>query len=301
MKFSLIIDNSGDHIEFDVVNNSDILEYFIAKCQEKNSNSFTDNRSVADNIDRYLCELHNSLSLTNTVMFKLCGLRFKENTNLLDYLDQTFLNKQHEQWVLSQYQEIDIDRLRFSEDKETSKLGWKLHDLYPDDIRKIKLAEAMVKLGYIYPYEEVNMTVHRLENYFSRNIEYKSDIKWQVFENPFRDTLISNNDVVNFSFGYTYVGRQYYNKWQFYDTTLSCVDHFNDATLEYAFQINLDRPQTILYSPEFLKWCDQNQVSPITVQIPIANAVDIEKNLKYYRTLLYTNSQAGNRARIAIH
>ncbi len=159
----------------------------------------------------------------------------------------------------------------------------------------------MIKLGYIYPYEEVNLTVHRLERYFAKDIEYKSDTKWQVFDNPFSSTMVSNNDVVNFSFGYTYVGRQYYNKWQFYDTNLSCVDHYNYETLEYAFQLNLDRPQTIPYSKEFLEWCTQHQVLPITTQIPIANAVDINKHLKYYRILLYTNSRASNRARLVIH
>lgn len=301
MKFSLVFENSNDSIKFDVVYNGDILEYFVNQSVEKTSNSFTDNGIVSNTVDRLLNELHNSLSLTNSVMSDLCGLRFKENNDRLDYLDQTFLNKQHEQWVLSQQREIDIDQLRFSQNSAVSRLGWKLHDNYPDEIRKIKLAEAMAKLGYIFPYEEVNLTVHRLESYFTRNIEYKSDIKWQVFDNPFLDTMISNNDVVNFSFGYTYVGRQYYNKWQYYDTNLSCADHYNYETLEHAFQINLDRPQTIPYSKEFLAWCDKKQVPATSTQIPIGNVVDIEKNLKYYRTVLYKNSRHNNRARIVIH
>jgi hypothetical protein len=301
MKFSLVFDKSGNHIEFDVINNSDLLEYFVSKCNENNCNLFTDGSEISKNVDILLNELHNALSLTNSIMPDLCGLHFQENNNRLDYFDQKFLNKQHEQWVLSQLQEINIDQLRFSENAEVSKIGWRLHELYPDEIRKIKLAEAMIKLGYIYPYEEVNMTVHRLESYFAKNIEYKSDAKWQVFDNPFQSTMISNNDVVNFSFGYTYVGRQYYNKWQYYDTDLSCKDYYNYETLEYAFQLNLDRPQTIPYSKEFLEWCDRHQVPRITTQIPIANAVDIDKNLKYYRTLLYTNSRTGNRARLEIH
>lgn len=301
MKFSLIFENSGDYIDFDVVHNGDILEYFVASTNEQNCNAFTDDRVVCKDVDRLLNELHNALSLTNSVMTTLCGIRFPENDDRLDYLDQAFLNKQHEQWVFSQYQEIDIDQLRFSDNKTASELGWRLHNLYPDDIRKIKLAEALTKLGYIFPYEEVNLTVHRLERYFAKNIEYKADKKWQVFENPFRNTMISNNDVVNFSFGYTYVGRQYYNKWQFYDTDIDCTDHYNYETLEFAFQVNLDRPQTIPYSEEFQKWCQEHNVPMITTQIPIANVVDINRNIKHYRTILYKNSRSGNRARISIY
>ena len=301
MKFSLVFNQSGDEILFETVYNADILEYFVEQSNKNSCNSFTDDHSIANSVGRLLNELHNALSLTNSVSYNLCGIKFSENNNRLDYLDQHFLNRQHEQWVLSQNQEIDIDKLRFSIDKEASRLGWKLHDQYPDDVKKIRFAEAMKKLGYIFPYEEVNMTVHRLEGYFSKDIEFKSDLKWKVFENPFKDTMISNNDVVNFRFGYTYVGRQYYNKWQYYDTDLECTDHYNYETLEYAFQINLDRPQTVPYSKEFLDWCQLRGVPPISTQIPIANMVDLERNLKHYRTILYKNSVAGNRASIKIH
>lgn len=300
MKFSLIFENSKDSIDFDTVYNADLLQYFVSTAQEKNSNSFGDDGKVARTVDGLLNDIHNSLSLTNSVMFDLASIKFTEQDNRFGYLDQTVLNKQHEHWVFSQEKIIDIDQLRFSTNAVASKLGWKLHDLYPDDIRHVKLAEAMQKLGYIFPYEEVNMTLHRLESFYARNIEYKADNKWQVFDNPYKDTMISNNDVVNFSFGYTYVGRQYYNKWQFYDTNLNCKDHYNYETLEFAFQVNLDRPQTIPYSKEFLSWCDEQGVPPISTQIPIANAVDIEHNLKYYRSILYKNSRAGNKASISI-
>jgi len=301
MKFSLVFDNTGDSIAFDILYNHDILQYFVSQVQQKNCNSFTDEADISRSIDRYLDDIHHALTVTNSVMSDLCGSRFDEKNNRLDYLDQQFLNQQHEQWVLSQRNEINIEDLRFSSNLKTSRLGWRLHEQYPDHIRQIKLAEAMKKLGYIFPYEEVNMTVHRLEQFFAGNIEFKSDQKWQVFDNPFQKTMISNNDIVNFGFAYTYVGRQYYNKWQFWDTDLKCEDHYNYETFELAFQINLDRPQTIPYSQEFLTWCKNLDVTPITTKIPIANAVDLEHNLKHYRTLLYHNSKAGNRASIHLH
>lgn len=301
MKFSLIFDRTGDEISFDVMYNHDLMEYFVERADQHQANSFTDAGEISRSVAGYLDDIHHALTLTNSVVGDLCGMRFEEKHDRRDYLDQQFLNRQHEQWVLSQSHEIDVDTLRFSANQQTSKLGWRLHEQYPDHIRRIKLAEAMIKLGYIHPYEELNMTVHRLETFFARPIEFKSDIKWQVFENPYKATMISCNDRVNFAFGYTFVGRQYYDRWQYFDSQLQFKDHYNYETLEYAFQINLDRPQTIPYSREFLAWCQKHQVPAITTQIPIANAVDLERNLKHYRVMLYENSLQGNRARLKIH
>ena len=301
MKLNLIFENTNDSIEFDIVYNSDILEHVVAKSNADGCNSYSDDGNISSSVDRYLNQLHNAVTLTNSVMPRLCHQKFAEHTDLLEYLDQKFLNRQHEQWVLSQQNIVDIDKLRFSQDKTVSQLGWTLHDLYPDEIRQIRLAEAMKKLGFIFPYEEVNMTVHRLEHFFTKDIEFKAQSKWQVFDNPFQNTMISNNDVVNLSFGYTYDGRQFYNKWQFWDTDLEFVDHYNYETLEYAFQLNLDRPQTIPYSKEFINWQQQKGVKAIATQIPIANIIDLGKNLKYYRTMLYKNSKANNRATLLLH
>ena len=301
MKFSLVFENSNDILEFDVVSNADILEHLIQQSNTNHCNAFTDDNQIFKQVNKHLNEMNTAVGLTNSIMSNLSKIRFKENTDLLENFDQKFLNQQHEQWVFSQQQLINIDELRFSTNLEISRLGWKLHELYPDEIRSIRLAEAMIKLGFIFPYEEVNMTIHRLEESFTENIEFKSDLKWQVFDNPFLDRMVSNNDIVNFNLGYTYVGRQFYNKWQFWDSNLECADHYNYETLEYAFQLNLARPQTIPYSKEFIEWCQLKQIPPITTQIPIANLVDIEKNLKYYRTILYKNSKVKNRAKLVIH
>lgn len=299
MKFNLVFDNTNDVVPFEVVHNHDMIKWYINQATREGHNSF-DAPTVASHCDQLLNQLHWSLSKTNEVLWLLCGQTLPENHNLLNYLDQEFLNRQHDVWVKSQSLVIDIDQLRHSEDVRQAKLGNMLHCAYPDSTRKIKLAQAMTKLGYIFPYEEVNLTVHRLESFFANNIEFKSDAKWQVFDNPYRSGMTSNNDVVNFGFGYTYVGRQYYNKWKYFDTDLACTDHYNYETLEWAFQINLDRPETVAYSPEFLAWCDRHTVPPMTTQIPIANVIDLDQNLHYYRTVLYKNSQQKNKAKLTI-
>ena len=150
--------------------------------------------------------------------------------------------------------------------------------------------------------EEINKTVHSLENIFSKNREYSGINKWADlgFENPFVDTMISNLDRVNFSFGYTYVGRQYYNKWQNWDTNLECKDHYNYERLEWSFNLNLDRPQTNDWSPEFIQWTKKTNARPIATQLPIANVIDLEKDLTGYRKMLYRNAKQHNAATLIL-
>jgi hypothetical protein len=300
MKFNLVFDNTNDYIPFEVKYNHKLFEWFVAHADQTGNNSFGDSEKTYTNCNQLLNQLHWSLCKTNEVLWPLYKSTFPQSDVLTDYLDQQFLNRQHELWVKSQYHNILIDQLRCSENIDKNKIGNALHELYPDNIRTVKLAEAMTKLGYIYAYEEVNLTVHRLESFFAKDIEYKADKKWQVFDNPFVNSIESNNSVVNFSFGYTYVGRQYYNKWKCFDTNLDCSDHYNYETLEWAFQLNLGRPETIDYSPEFVQWCKQRGVPALTTQLPIANVVDLEENLHYYRTMLYKNSQQKNKAKLKI-
>ena len=302
MKFSLVFENSGDSIPFTTVANDELFEFFVDKSNNDSANLFSNNRKLANTVNKRLTELHWAISKTNEVLYSLTGKSFKQQNRLDDYLNQNFLNETHANWVFSQYDIVDIDRLRFSSDHNLASIGNKLHELYPNEIRKIKTAEAMEKLGYLYPYEEVNMGVHRLESSFNQdNLEFSSKYKWNVFDNPFTKNMISNNDVVNFSFGYTYVGRQYYNKFEYFDDALNYKDHYNYETLEYSFQLNLKKPQTIPYSKEFLEWAQQNNAKLITTQIPIANIDNLPNKLFDYRQLLYRNSRDNNQATIILH
>jgi len=294
MRFNLVYKNSDDTIEFETKYNSELIHWFIEQANQKNYNNFLVSNTIANQIDKRISHCHWALSKTNEVLYDLIGVVFPENTNLLDYLNQDFLNTQHKNWVFSQIKTVDIDKLRLSENKSQAALGWKLHDIYPDEIRHPILADVLAHLGFVYAYEEVNMSVHEIEKLFTRNIEFKSDAKWNIIDNPFKDTFISNNDIVNFSFGYTFVGRQYYDKWHNWDTNLLNNDHYNYETLEWAFQVNLDRPQTIPYSREFLQWCEDKNVPAITEQIPVANIVNLEDNLHNYRRILYQNAKQNN-------
>ena len=300
MKFFLVFENSSDSIPFEVKYNHELFEFFVDKSNNESQNLFSDNRELYKDIDVKISHLHWAISKTNESLFDLINESFSQQTNLDDYLDQQFLNKLHSDWVFTHKHTINIDELRFSDNLHKARLGSILHELYPDEIQNINLAPALEKLGYIFPFREVNMGIHRLEGAFT-NIEFYSDQKWEVFSNPFVDSVVTNNDVINFSFGYTYVGRQYYNKFRYFDSKLACPDNYNYETLEFAFQLNLSRPETIPFSKESIEWANSQNVRLVAEQIPFANVIDLESNLADYRKILYRNSRDNNKAKIILN
>jgi hypothetical protein len=301
MKFSLVFENSGDTIPFETVANEELLEFFVNHANNQEQNSFSNNYCLSNTVLKRVAELQTALSLTNEVMYDLVGQNFKQPESAGELLNQDFLNQQHAKWVKSQQLTVPVHELRFSSQTGTARLGQKLHDLYPDDITEVKLAEAMTKLGYIFPYEEVNMTVHRLERVFTKeNLIYDADGKWMVFDNPFVDTIVSNPSTVNFSFGYTYVGRQSYDKFEHFDIDLKFDDHYNFEVLEFSFAVSLQNPETKQFSPEFLSWCNRHKIKPVATQIPIGNIPDLHKRLHDYRKILFRNSKNNNRASLVL-
>jgi hypothetical protein len=147
MKFSLVFDKSGDCLPFEVVSNHELFEFFVDQANQKHQNSFSNNQTLFKNVDKHVTHLHWAISKTNEVLYNLIGKSFDQHTDLEKYLDQKFLNKTHSDWVFSQVEDVDIDRLRYSTVSNTAKLGNQLHDCYPDEIRVVKTAPAMEKLG----------------------------------------------------------------------------------------------------------------------------------------------------------
>ena len=302
MKFFLVFDNSGDTLPFKVTHNHKLFEFFVDQANAQSQNLFSNNQSLYNKLDKGITRLHWSISKTNEVLYSLIKKSFDQHTDLENYLDQNFLNKIHSDWVFSQSDQIDIDSLRFSSNASEARLGSVLHEMYPDEIRKVNIAPIMEKLGYIFPYQEVNLAIHDIESSFNtQQLEFSADGKWNVFDNPFVNSIVSTNDVVNFSFGYTYVGRQYYNKFEYFDDELAYPDHYNYEKLEFAFQLNLHKPQTIPFSKEATEWATAHNVPLISTQLPIANIPDLSKNLFEYRKILFRNSRDNNQARLILH
>lgn len=303
MKFDLVFDRSGDVLPFEVKYNYQLLQHFVDHANNSEQNSFAVDELVQKEIDQKLTHLHWAICKVNEILSDLIGVTIDQHSNLEQYLDQNLLNKIHCDWALSQTRSVDIDQLRHSAKSSQAKLGNVLHDCYPDHIRHPMIAPVLEKLGYIYAYEEVNMAVHRLEHLFTNKmlLEFKAQDKWKVFDNPCLDSFVTNNDLVNFSFGYTYVGRQLYNKFRFFDSQLQYQDHYNYETLELAFQMSLARPETVPFSAEAQAWAEQQGVKLVAEQIPIGNLIDLDQNLFEYRKIIYRNSRDKNKAKIILH
>ena len=297
MKFNLVFETSGDCIPFEIKYNQDLFEYFLFQVESNNQNSFGVEENFAHNVNDKIENVYQSIVKTQKIIQDLTNKTIPCHTDTIRYLDQDYLNRVHCEWALSQAQKVNIDQLRNSQIESVKRIGDLLHNMYSDEIRIISVAEAMHKLGLIVPYEEINVGIHRLEDSFSL-IEFKADQKWEVFNNACIDTMITNNDKVNFSFGYTYVGRQYYNKFRFFDTSLQYQDHYNYETLEFAFQISLQQPETIPFSKEALSWAKSKNIKLTAEQIPIGNIIDLDEKLFDYRKILYNNIKQCNKAKL---
>lgn len=293
MKFSLTFNQTGDSIPFEVVENQKLFEYFVDTVNTKSINLFNVSTDIIQNLNKKLYDIDFNIDKTNEVFRDLTGESINKKSDILDYLDQSVLNKLHADWVKTQCIQVNVDTLRHSNDINTARLGELLHHATPDDIRVLSVADALAKLNCLYYYEEINLSVHRLETILKNNIEFSSVDKWKIFDNPFVNSMITNNGGCNFGFGYTYLGRQNYDKFLNFDDDLSCDDFYNFETLEFSFTVNLGKQQTIPFSKEFLQWSKNNNVKPVGLQVPIGNIVDLNKNLHEYRKILYKNINNG--------
>lgn len=298
MDFYLKFELSDDVIPFQTVKNESLIKWFIEKANTAEFNNFKVDEGWVNDVTREISTLGKNLLDCQDVLSYL-GIHFdiKEDPSL--WLDQDYLNELHSEWVKSQDQMINIDDLRRSVTSEIKSLGEKLHDMYPDDIRVIRLAEAMEKIGLIEQYEDINMSVHRLEKLLRDPIDFASMDRYGIFDNEKFDETEFNDDRTNFSFSYTYLGRQNHDKWVNFDDGTN-NDYYNFEKLEQTFNIGLCQPETRPFSPEFIKWCREKGLRPIGETVAIANIPDLQKNLFFYRKMLYNNGKAGNRASLTL-
>lgn len=299
MKLQLSFETSGDVLEYDVIHNHELLEYFVEQCNTSGNNKFFEAESRSSLISTNLAKLHWAIVKSNEVLPHVIGKKFDQKEELCDYFDQEFLNALHSEWVFSHYNTVDIDAMRQSSNSSVASIGSRLHEIYPDEIRYPDVAPALEKLGYLFPFQSVNSSIHDLESSFKR-IEMSSRDKWKVFDNPFFETMYSANDITNFQLQYTYVGRQNHDKFLNFDDKLHNQDFYNYEQLEYSFHLNLDRPQTIPFSQEFNTWAEERGVRKITDNLPIANLPNITERLQEYRTIMYNNFKDGNAASLYI-
>lgn len=301
MKFQLVFENSGDSIPFVVIENHELFEYFLDQLEKNSENKFISLGDVVTTYDRLSSDIDSDIHIVNQYLPHLIGKSFDQLPSLDDYTDQEFLLKSHAEWAFSQRLTLDIDEIRSSTNPETARVGSLLHDMYPDEIRKIRLAEALTKLGVIDEYERINMGCHWIENLLRKNIPFYTKDQYTVFDNPFVKTMVTNNGETNFNIAATYLGRKYYDQFICFNDEGKYTDHYNFERLEYAFDLNLCKPQRLPFSPEFLEWCKERGVPAVGDQIPVGNIEDISYNTVFkYSKIILRNIRYKNKVSIEL-
>ena len=69
MKFSLVFENSGDTIPFTVIANEDLFEFFVATVNANVQNSFSNKKTLANELNKKLTHLHWAISKSNEVLY----------------------------------------------------------------------------------------------------------------------------------------------------------------------------------------------------------------------------------------
>ena len=297
MYFCLAFEYSGDVLSFESVN-SEILEYYVDRLNQHKINHFQISNLTGETIQQAI----NTLDLI-IQKFNNMPIRHIVNTDIyrpshLNYLDQSYLNKLHADWVSFQKQQYVIadQRKRY----DNSEIVEQIHNIYPDELPVVRVGDILNKLCVKKEFDDINLYVHRLESIF-KYVCAKSEIKnWVEMPNPFPKSCLSNS-TANFSIDFNHLGRTLYDKFQNFDTNFMYDDENSYNELLNYVAIRIRPPETIPMSVEYVESCRRNNREPIGNFLNIGNLINLNDNLTKYRQILYKNIQANNRFSIILH
>jgi hypothetical protein len=290
MKFQIAFDQTGDTIPFISVNDQ-ILEFYVEYLTVRNFNSFELlSPYTAVDISKKIRSLDDSIKKNNSWMEILLD-RTVESASDIEYLDQHRLNRYHADWVNSQDILYDIDSKRHQHNH--TKMVEKIHDLFPDDIRHPTVVTVLAHLGYKNMYDKINLDIHDVENSFN-SIGYKvKNQNWLEVKNPFLHQGLSHHRA-NFRFSFHHLGRTLYNKFISQDHILEHDDENTYNELLGFVDLNLFLPESIEMSPEYIKWCNAQNRTPLGQYLNLGNIPDLDKHLTDYRIIIYRNILKNN-------
>ncbi len=290
MTFSLTFDNSGDSINFVSVY-PDLTEYYINQLNQKKANSFRvlDNK-WAESVTQEINNLHTGLVEVNNWIEQLADWRY-ETFESADYLNQEILNKFHALWVQSQTQIYDINTKR--QQHNFAGVSELIHNMFPDDIRCVMLADIFNKLNRTQQYDKINHIIHRLESKFNQINFGMSDNSWQEYPNIFDKSILTNN-IAHFNLTFKHLGRTLYNKFQSFDLKLEHNDENSFNELVGLVDIRLVPAQTIPLSIEYQQWCHTMNQDVCGDKLTLGNIPDLSDRLTEYRQMIYKNLKNNN-------
>jgi len=298
MNFSLIFESSGDVIPLKTINNktADVLCYYVDYLNKQNLNKFALVNS-GNKIDQAIKKLHATIGECNEFIYELLD-SYIPTYSTEDYLDQQVLNKLHADWVNNQSIQYNIieKRKKYNNSVQTELI----HTMFPDEIPAPLLGTVIEKLGFKNLYNSINLYVHALESLFSKIKFVTADHPWVEFTNPFGSEILTN-DIGNFSLSFNHLGRTLYNKFLCFDHNLEFDDENSFDQLLGFVEINLQPPQSIPLSNEYVTWCRAHNKVPSGDNLNIGNIPDLQARLTDYRKIIFQNTLQNNNFSIQLN
>ena len=294
MKFSIVFQSSGDSLlcKSDC---PDLLDAYIDFINNHDANEFSltnTNFKLEQNFD----ELLSTLTFFNNSFFADINGVFDIPVSKIDMLDQNYLNKIHAKYVNSQFNMMDIQSLK------RSNFAYKLKHLFEllsDDETQVNTTTILHKYSLYDLYHNINTLVHSLENKFNK-LKFKANFNnWIEMENTFPKSYTSNY-IKNVSIAFYHSGRTLHNKFVTWDNNLTHRDENTFDQLIGYIELNLNRQETVDYSPEYKEWCEKNKRQPSGEFLNLGNICDLEYKLTDYRKIIYRNLSNNNKFKLVL-
>jgi hypothetical protein len=283
MKFQIVFENSGDSLPF-VAINADLLCYFLDQINKESSQTFNSvDDYLGEDIFLKLKNLQKNILSTNKWIGHLTDKIYPEIVDEFEYLDQNLLNYLHAYWVKTQTKAYSIQYKK----EHPTPISKKIEDIFPDNILFPELGTVISQLGLSTAYNSVNISIHKIEDAFSKILfEIKSN-DYVYWNNPY--THLINNDICNLYVEFDRLGRTLLNKYENFDFDLKYDD---ENVLQYILpkvKLSLVPPRKVPYSPDYISWCKSKNRTPSGNSMPLGNIPNLFENIKNYRTVILKN------------
>ena len=262
MNLSLVFIQSGDIIEFDVIQ-PDVAEFYINTLNVTGANEFFNNPGQSQ------FQTYDRIALINIY------------AEMAEYLKEKF--------GIVEFTEIDMSTEYFDQDKLN-----KIHRYYVKKLKTVEpnlVAELIKEPGMLDKFQLLNQGVH----YAEKNWELKySNKMWlppdfvQPFSNPFSQDITSF-DVCNLTLEYGGLGRQTFNKWEKDDYNINDIDTRNFEDFYGRIAVNLFKPRTVPAPPEYVEYCQQQKMVPYGTHVALANVSRRIEDSGKIRDIIYKN------------
>lgn len=255
MNFKIYWTQTGDEFQFDSIDN-ELTSWYVDQCTSWNS-KFTTEVFLEDhqptNVDGIVDSIKQNVILVNETLSKL---KLSQLVLPNNFFDQFQINQLHKDWIslIRKYPKLEA-------------LFYKID---------VKLFDS---------FHALNRQIHRIEESFCYRLRSKESRR-EI--NPFIDRLFPPG-IFNIELEYVDFGRSAFSKFVNFD--LNPNDHELSQWMHIGenISINLVKPYQHEHSAEFITYCTNHSITPVTDKLPLGNLKDVNKTLTHAREVMNKN------------